>query len=207
MRSDILASEDVGRSGGPLESPAGAGFGRLVQSLRDLQAVLAAAAPPDHVAEAAAAQLSAVEAALRPHVVPEVQRYAGRCPDLPGRGHPLLLPLVVDEETSTRVTGRVTFSQFHLGGNGAAHGGTLPLLFDEVVGRLASHVVGDRRARTAYLHVNYRAITPLDRELRVEGTVDSIEGRKRFASGRLYDGDRLLADAEGLFVELLPGQP
>jgi predicted thioesterase len=62
-------------------------------------------------------------------------------------------------------------------------------------------------ARTAYLKVNYRAITPIGRELLVDATVDRVEGRKRWASARLFDGETPIADAEGLFVELLPGQP
>jgi acyl-coenzyme A thioesterase PaaI-like protein len=174
--------------------------------VRELQDLVATIAPTDEAATEAAEQLAAVTTALRPYAVGEWERFAGRRPDLPGRGHPLLLPLVVDEETATRLTGRVVFSRYHLGGNGAAHGGTLPLLFDEVVGRLASGGAKERPARTAYLTVNYRAITPVDRELRVEATVDRVEGRKPFASGRLFDGETLLSDAEGV-VELRPGQP
>ncbi|MCU1688189.1 MAG: thioesterase superfamily protein, partial [Jatrophihabitantaceae bacterium] len=37
--------------------------------------------------------------------------------------------------------------------------------------------------------------------------IDRVEGRKKFSSGRLYDGDTLVADAEALFVILKPGQP
>ena len=102
--------------------------------------------------------------------------------------------------------GRVVFTRIYLGGNGAAHGGTVPLLFDEVLGRLNSSG-GRSVGRTAYLHVNYRHITPIGRELELEATLDRIEGRKRFITGRLRDGDTVVADAEGLFVELLPGQP
>jgi len=98
------------------------------------------------------------------------------------------------------------FRPFHLGGNGAAHGGTLPLLFDDVLGRLANSV-GGGIGRTAYLTVNYRKITPIGVELQVDGTVDRVEGRKRWVSARLHDGGTMIADAEGLFVELLPGQP
>jgi hypothetical protein len=37
--------------------------------------------------------------------------------------------------------------------------------------------------------------------------VDRVEGRKRFLTGAIHHGDTLTADATGLFVELLPGQP
>jgi predicted thioesterase len=74
------------------------------------------------------------------------------------------------------------------------------------LGRIANS--GSRAvSRTAYLKVNYRHITPIGVELRVEATVDRIEGRKRWISGRLFHHDVLVADAEGLFIELRPGQP
>lgn len=181
-------------------------LGRLMEAVRAVQDAVVEAAAPDDVTLEMAERLEQLAADLKPWAVGESERVAGRRPDLPGRGHPLLLPLIVDDEGDDYVRGRVTFRQYHLGGHGAAHGGTLPLLFDEVVGRLAS-ARPPRRARTAFITVNYRAITPLDVELRVEATLDKIEGRKRWASGRLYDGERLLADAVGLFVELRPGQP
>jgi acyl-coenzyme A thioesterase PaaI-like protein len=105
-----------------------------------------------------------------------------------------------------RVRGRVTFTRFYLGGGGAVHGGAVPLVFDEVLGRLAG-ASGRSRSRTAYLHVNYRNVTPLDRALQLEASVERIEGRKLLIIGSLHDGGTLLCDAEGLFVTLQPGQP
>jgi hypothetical protein len=184
----------------------GPNLGRLIEAVRAVQDAVVEAAAPDDVALGVAERLEQIAADLKPWAVEEQDRVAGRRPDLPGRGHPLLLPVIIDEEDDTHVRGRVTFRQYHLGGHGAAHGGTLPLLFDDVVGRLAS-ALPPRIARTAFLTVNYRAITPLDVELRVDASLDKIEGRKRWASGRLYHGELLLADANGLFVELRPGQP
>jgi acyl-coenzyme A thioesterase PaaI-like protein len=181
-------------------------LGRMVEALRAVQDAMSEAHAPDDVVADVAEQLERVAGCLHPYAVDEIDRVVGRRIDLPGRGSPLLLPLVIDEQSDHHIVGRVTFRPFHLGGHGAAHGGTLPLLFDEVVGRLASSLP-PRRARTAYLTVNYRAITPIGVELRLEATVDKVDGRKRWATGRLLDGDRLLADAEGLFVELRPGQP
>ncbi|EFC85501.1 hypothetical protein FrEUN1fDRAFT_1333 [Parafrankia sp. EUN1f] len=73
------------------------------------------------------------------------------------------------------------------------------------MGRL-SNAGGRPVARTAYLHVNFRGITPIDVPLRVEVRFDREEGRKRYLTGALYDGASVTADAEALFVTLLPGQ-
>jgi acyl-coenzyme A thioesterase PaaI-like protein len=184
----------------------GAPYARFLELFRTLQDTVVGSNPPEGVWDEVSARVQAAIDLLQPFAAPEWQRPAGMRVDLPGRGNPLLIPFIEDEESEGHVRGRVTFRPFHLGGNGAAHGGTLPLLFDDVLGRLANSV-GGGIGRTAYLKVNYRKITPIGVELQVEGSVDRIEGRKRWVSARLLDGETLIADAEGLFVALLPGQP
>jgi acyl-coenzyme A thioesterase PaaI-like protein len=99
------------------------------------------------------------------------------------------------------------FSRFHVGGNMAVHGGILPLLFDHTFGMIA-HAAGRPISRTAFLHVDYRKITPIDVPLLVRGRVTSAEGRKAFVSAELVDAsETLLAEANGLMIRLLPGQP
>ena len=53
---------------------------------------------------------------------------------------------------------------------------------------------------TGTLTVRYRRPTPLHRDLRFEGTLDRVEGRKIFTTGRCFDGDDVTAEAEGLFI-------
>jgi acyl-coenzyme A thioesterase PaaI-like protein len=190
----------------PLAWDGGNGFGPLIDAMRGLQDVVGGTNPPAEVIRDVAADLERIARVLRPWECSEAELIAGRRPDLPGRGHPFLPPFVVDDENDRMVRGSVRFTQFHLGGNGAVHGGAVPLLFDEVLGRL-SNSAGRPVARTAYLHVNYRRITPVNATLQVDATIEREEGRKRFVTGRLTDGETLLADAEGLFVRLLPGQP
>jgi acyl-CoA thioesterase FadM len=55
---------------------------------------------------------------------------------------------------------------------------------------------------TGRLTIHYRSPTPLRTELRFAGWVDRIEGRKTFALGTLHAGDRLCAEAEGLFISI-----
>jgi acyl-coenzyme A thioesterase PaaI-like protein len=184
----------------------GAAYGRLNAAQRLLQDRLAGACLPTELAESVTAELNAISALLSDHQVPEQGRCDGMRTDLAGRGHPLLPPYVIDEEATGSVRGRVTFTRFYLGGNGAVHGGCQPLLFDDIFGRAANnHRSGI--ARTAFLKVNYRRVTPIDVELRYEASLDSIDGRKRWLTGRLFGpGGELLSDADALFLQLLEGQ-
>jgi acyl-coenzyme A thioesterase PaaI-like protein len=214
MTSEPLAGRVSAATGEPdpwrnrvaIADRGGPGYAELIGATRAYLDALAAARTGSDEAARLAEELRRVTSALQRCAVDEDAAPIGTRLDLPGRGHPLLLPFVADEWTESAVRGRVVFGRFHLGGNGAAHGGTLPLLFDEVLGRLNSGG-GRTVGRTAYLHVNYRHITPIGRELQLDASLDRIEGRKRFITGRLRDGDTVVADAEGLFVELLPGQP
>ena len=180
----------------------GAEFGDMLRAERDLLRTLAGAGPPAEVMREVATRLDELTALLARHQVPEAQRFDGWRIDLPGRGMALLPEYVEDEETGDSARGRVTFTRYHLGGNGAVHGGVLPLLFDEVLGKVTNH--GRPIARTAYLKVNYRRITPIDVELTWDAKVDGVEGRKRYGSSRLYNpAGEVVADSEALFVQLL----
>jgi acyl-CoA thioesterase FadM len=76
-----------------------------------------------------------------------------------------------------------------------------------VLGLTAAVLTESRRQRTAYLKIDYRQIVPIEKELQFDAGVDRVDGRKIFVSGRLTDGDTLLAEADALFVRLNPGQP
>ncbi|AZG45471.1 hotdog domain-containing protein [Gordonia insulae] len=206
MTGDHDRQQDSWSHLGPMANRGGAGYPDLLTQVRRLQDAVVGASAPNETIVAVARHLSEIASELEQYEVPEAQAPVGTRTDLPGRGHPFLVPHVVDSWTDSRVEAHVTFTRFYLGGNGAAHGGALPLLFDEVLGRLSSGG-GRKVARTAYLHVNYRHITPIGRRLELEATFDREEGRKRYISARLRDGDVVVADADGLFVELRPGQP
>ena len=181
-------------------------FAAVHLAQRGLQDRLAGAALPPEVAKELTERLLDLTDILDVHQTPEAGRHDGWRPDLPGRGHPLLPAYHVDEEDEVSLSGRVTFTRFYLGGNGAAHGGSHPLLFDDVLGRVMNHHQPGV-ARTASLTVNYRRITPIDVELRFEATCDRVDGRKRWGSARLFDpSGAVVADCAALFLQLLPGQ-
>lgn len=183
----------------------GVEYGDMIAALREFLDDVAAAAPDTTTTVALTRELRSWSDRLAP-AVPERQQIFARRLDLPGRGQtmsPNFIPITGDDQS---VTGTVTFGRYFLGGGGAVHGGAIPLLFDEVLGRLSSS--GSRTpARTAYLHTDYRSITPVGKELSVRGWFVSELGRKRLLRAELRDGDVLCAEAEGLFVELRPDQP
>ena len=185
----------------------GTEFATLHTAERAFVSALAGAVPPADLALSIAARLDELTAVLASHQVREHDRWDGWRPDLPGRGHTLLPPYHIVDESETTLRAMVSFPRFYLGGNGAVHGGAQPLLFDDLLGRVANHYQ-DGVARTAYLKVNYRRITPIDVDLVAEVSLDRVEGRKRWCSGTLTDpSGQVVADVEALFIQLLPGQP
>ena len=116
-----------------------------------------------------------------------------------GLSNPLSPPirLRVDEEY---VRGTATFGAAYEGPPGHLHGGFVAAAFDEVLG-YAQSLTGNP-GMTGTLTIRYRRPTPLYTELRFEAKVDRVEGRKIFVGGRLYAGEALTADAEGIFISV-----
>lgn len=188
----------------------GPGFGRFVASMRRLQDLAVSADPDDRVWDDAADRADALVELLGPFEADEGKAPAGRTPDLPGMGSLLLPPWTLTRYAPDGVEMTGYFTRFHVGGNHAVHGGVLPLLFDHIFGMI-SHAAGRPISRTAFLHVDYRKITPIHTPLVVRGRVTDTEGRKAFVAAELVDargpGDTVLAEGNGLMVRLLPGQP
>jgi len=87
------------------------------------------------------------------------------------------------------------------------HGGMIPLFYDWHFGMIVS-TAGLSPSRTAYLHVDYRNITPIDEPLTAYGRITEIDGRKAFVTATMTAADgTLLTEANGLMVRLLPHQP
>ncbi|CAN5701835.1 PaaI family thioesterase [soil metagenome] len=184
----------------------GEAWGRLADALAGFLDDLAESLPEQSQVESLAADLEGWSGTLQPLAVPERDRVYGRRTDLDGRGQVTSPALSVVASGADHVEATVRFGPYFLGGNMAAHGGTVPLMFDEVLGRLAQS--GGRPAsRTAYLHTDYRAITPIGPTLTVRAWVVSHEGRKYVLRATLHHGETLCAECEGLFVTLNPGQP
>ena len=185
----------------------GPDYGRFVEAVRALQDHTRAADAPDEVISEAADLIEKVSALLVPYDADEWDSPSGRRMDLPSRGNILQIPVDLHRTDDGRIGGTAQFRRFHLGRNGAAHGGAVAMLFDSLLGFTAFKLSRSRAQRTAFLHVDYRKIARVEKELQVDAGLDGIEERKIFVSGRLLDDGVVLAEAHALFVKLRPGQP
>jgi acyl-coenzyme A thioesterase PaaI-like protein len=185
----------------------GPGFGRFLAAMRRAQDLAVSADPDSATWEQAADRAEELVKMLDPYEAAEGVGPANRVPSLPGAGSLLMPPYHVHQFDAQAVELTVAFSRYHVGGNYAVHGGVLPLMFDSVFG-MVIHATGRPISRTGFLHVDYRKVTPIDTELTVRGWVREAEGRKSFVNAEMRDPDgNLLAEANGLMIRLLPGQP
>ena len=185
----------------------GPGFGRFLDNMRRLQDLAVSANPESGTWDDAADRVEQLVKELEPFQAAEGVGPASRVPSLAGAGSLLMPPWFVDRFEADGVELNVTFSRYHVGGNYAVHGGVLPLLFDSIFG-MVIHASGQPISRTAYLHVEYRKVTPIDVQLTAKGRATKVEGRKTFVEAELFDPEgNPLAEANGLMIRLLPGQP
>ncbi|MGK5114626.1 PaaI family thioesterase [Geodermatophilus sp. CPCC 205506] len=182
-------------------------YADLVAEFRRFMNALAASTPPAEEMRQVSSGLARLRSTLERHRSGRGAGYSGNRYDLAGRGHPHLIPAHVTRWATNELQATVVFGAAHIGSNDAVHGGMHPLLFDEVLGRLAN-TNRRTRCRTAYLKTDYHSVTLPDVAYELHATVDEEAGRKRLLSARLTGPDGVLtASAEGLFVALREGAP
>jgi acyl-coenzyme A thioesterase PaaI-like protein len=177
---------------------------RLALELRGVQDAVIGTVAPSEVVDSVTQQLADITAQLQPYSLAAQPTHGWD--DTHRSAHTRTFgPVLEDVHLSDHhMSARLTLSVFYLGANGAAHGGSIPLLFDQALAQLAQY----RRsiARTAYLNVSYRAVTPVLKPLTVEGRLERIDGRKRFVYGTILHGEVVTAEAQALYVAIRPGQ-
>ena len=135
-------------------------------------------------------------------VIEQAHRLFERSPFV-GRANPVAPPLhlaVVDGH----VEATVTFPRIYEGPPGNVHGGYVAGIFDEALG--AAQAFSGKAGMTGRLIVHYRSPTPLDTELRLRADMVGVDGRKIHCTGALWAGERLCAEAEGLFITVDPAK-
>jgi hypothetical protein len=180
---------------------------RFTAALRRLQDLAVSTNPDGDTWSAVTETIENACAALEPHQVPDGQAPAGRAIKLPGLGHPLIPPWMITSFGEDGVIMEGDFTRYHVGGNMAVHGGVIPLFYDWHFGMIVS-AAGRPISRTAYLHVDYRAVTPIDTPLISRGRIDRVDGLKAFVTAIMTAADgTVLSEANGLMIKLLPHQP
>jgi acyl-coenzyme A thioesterase PaaI-like protein len=191
--------------------PPGPELRRLVDALRLVtDQVVRTAASPEVLARAAAAVEEAA-ATLEP-VTPAWSPAVAARPFIGLKPHeyfpfsPMiglynaLAPPVLLEVDGHDVRGRATLGSAYEGPPGCVHGGIVAALFDELLG--VANITSGVGAMTGTLTIRYRSPTPLHAPLDFAAAVDRIEGRKVFTSGSIRAGERLCAEAEGIFIQV-----
>jgi acyl-coenzyme A thioesterase PaaI-like protein len=119
-----------------------------------------------------------------------------------GRSNPLAPPIMLREENG-RVYGEAVFGSAYEGPPSCLHGGYVAAAFDEVLGFAQS--LSGNPGMTGRLEVHYRSPTPLHTQVSFEAWLENVDGRKITAKSTLKAGDRLCAEATGLFISIKPG--
>lgn len=195
-------------------SPRRAGLKGLADATRNLVDRLVATDAPDDVIAAAAALVAEAGDLFVGHHQASLYGFsemanAGSNADplydhspLIGIANPLAPPMSIREEDGV-VVAEVNFGQAYEGPPGCVHGGYVAAALDELLG--ATQSLSGAPGMTGTLSIRYESPTPLRADLRLEGRIMRVEGRKIFTEGRCFAGDRLTAKAEGIFISLNPG--
>jgi Thioesterase superfamily len=118
-----------------------------------------------------------------------------------GFANPISPPVVV-EGSKDGLVGRAWFDYQYEGPPTCVHGGVIAMVFDEILG--AANIAAGCPAMTGTLTIRYRKPTPLRTALRLEARCVEGQGRKIRTVGAMYCEDLLTAEAEGIFVRLVP---
>ena len=121
-------------------------------------------------------------------------------------GAPSLLPPAlevsydIDDLGHPTVAAVVCLDEAYQGPPNNVHGGYLAAMFDNLLGVLPYRLTGQKRAFTGRLTVRYRALTPLNTDLVLTGSLTSVRSRRVTAVGQCHVDGLLTAEAEALFI-------
>lgn len=118
-----------------------------------------------------------------------------------GYANPIAPPVVV-ELADEGLVGTAYFDYQYEGPPTCVHGGVIAMVFDELLG--AANIAAGCPGMTGTLTIRYRKPTPLRTALRLEARATGREGRKIRTWGGIFREETLLAEAEGIFIELVP---
>jgi acyl-coenzyme A thioesterase PaaI-like protein len=109
-----------------------------------------------------------------------------------------LAPPIHVEVVDGVVRGSGVLGPAYEGPPGCVHGGMVASLFDEILG--VANIAAGVGAMTGTLTIKYRSPTPLMTELTFTARQLGVDGRKVRTEGSIHAGDRLCAEADGIFI-------
>ena len=117
-----------------------------------------------------------------------------------GGGNPRGMKLEFEGDAAAkRVWGRFQLGEEYQGGGGYLHGGIIAVVLDEAMGKIAR--LGEERAVTAELSVEYLKPIPASAEIFVEASETSRNGRQLYHQAEIKNRDgAILARGKGRFV-------
>jgi acyl-coenzyme A thioesterase PaaI-like protein len=104
------------------------------------------------------------------------------------------------EDGSLFVQGHARLSRVYEGPPRGVHGGWVAALFDEMLG--ATMALTPPPGVTAKLSVDYRHLTPIEEDLRLEAWITDERERRIQAEATCHAGETLTATASALFVRV-----
>jgi len=114
-----------------------------------------------------------------------------------GRYNPLAAPVSMSMEDGKAI-GTARLGLAYEGPPGGVHGGVVAAIWDQVLAYAC--MVRGMPGPTATFTTHFRAITPIHQALRFEAWVERSEGRRVYARGRCHAGDKLVSEADGVFI-------
>jgi acyl-coenzyme A thioesterase PaaI-like protein len=187
---------------------------RLANAMREVIGRLVQSDAPEEELRTAADALERYAEQLAGH--PRLKRYEGYAESanagdvgaffdqspMIGLANPLAPPIRIEQTGERSALGSVRFGAAYEGPPGSVHGGFIAAAFDEVLGFVQS--LSGNPGFTGTLTIKYRSPTPLHTPLEFRCALDRQEGRKIFAGGRVFAGDKLCAEAEAIFISARP---
>jgi acyl-coenzyme A thioesterase PaaI-like protein len=187
---------------------------RLASAMREVIGRLVQSIAPEEELRTAADALERYAAQLAGH--PRLKRYEGYAESanagdvgaffdqspMIGLANPLAPPIRIEQTGERSAVGSVSFGAAYEGPPGSVHGGYIAAAFDEVLGYVQS--LSGSPGFTGTLTIKYRSPTPLHTALEYRCELNQQEGRKIFAGGQAFAGDRLCAEAEAIFISARP---
>ncbi len=104
-----------------------------------------------------------------------------------------------DGTPSRRCVATGVMTAAYEGPPGYVHGGMIALVFDEILGIV--NIANSCPGMTGTLTVRYRRPTPLFQPLRWEAWIEKLEGRRIQSKAKVFHGETLCAEADGMFVQ------